>query len=547
MDVLILAAGLGSRLSSYTHNIIPKYLINIDNNTGLYYIINYWNKYANNIYLVIHSKFNLITQFYINSILHEYIDKIKIINYNNSDGTAYTLNYILNNELNKYEINNLLITWCDLYPNEPINFKSINKKTGSNNIHVFTNGNKCRYNLNEKNEIIYSDGNIIGIYYFQNYKIFNLDKSSINNDIVIYLDKIGNIYNYPINNIIDYGDEEKLISILNKNIKTEFNCRYFNSIQLIDNNKLLKKSINDNGNKIIKNEIEWYKYLGKTFFCNYIPKIYSFYEFGFLMEYKINYIPLYKFLNIYEKNINNYDLIEYNEKSIKEAEYNIIKISILKNIINKINILHKIERKKESKIIFFNNLKIEIYDKVINRKNKIQHLLDYFEEINIINGIKIDSFEEVLDKCKNILIQYYEAIDKYEYSIILGDSNFSNILINPDNIEDLIFIDPRGYFGESNIFGCPEYDYSKILYALSGYDNFNNNYFNIKKIDLENKSLDFEIKPFFIDNKIINNYFNKVHQAYLVIIWLSLGDYCKNDIWKCLASYYYGLYLGTKL
>ena len=53
MDVLILAAGLGSRVSKYTHDSIPKYLINIDNHTGLYYLINYWNKYANNIYLAI--------------------------------------------------------------------------------------------------------------------------------------------------------------------------------------------------------------------------------------------------------------------------------------------------------------------------------------------------------------------------------------------------------------------------------------------------------------------------------------------------------------
>ena len=44
MDVLILAAGLGSRVTKYTHNIIPKYLINIDNNTGLYHIIKYWEK-----------------------------------------------------------------------------------------------------------------------------------------------------------------------------------------------------------------------------------------------------------------------------------------------------------------------------------------------------------------------------------------------------------------------------------------------------------------------------------------------------------------------
>ena len=100
MDVLILAAGLGSRLNNYTHNIIPKYLIDLDNNTGLYYIIKYWNTYSRTIYLVINSSYNEITNFYISNILEEYQNKIKIINYDKSDGTAYTLNYILiNNEV----------------------------------------------------------------------------------------------------------------------------------------------------------------------------------------------------------------------------------------------------------------------------------------------------------------------------------------------------------------------------------------------------------------------------------------------------------------
>ena len=195
MDVLILASGLSSRLSKFTHNIIPKYLINLDGNTGLYYLVKYWEQYANNIYLVIHSKYNLITKFYIEQILNDYIDKIKIINYDTSDGTAYTLNYILNNDLKDKNINNLLLTWCDIFPNEKINFKKLhNDKNEKNNIYIFTSGNKCRYMLNDKNEIYPSEnGNIIGIYYFQNFNKFVLDKNCINNDIVSYLSIIGNI------------------------------------------------------------------------------------------------------------------------------------------------------------------------------------------------------------------------------------------------------------------------------------------------------------------------------------------------------------------
>jgi len=543
MDVIILAAGIASRLSKFTHNIIPKYLVNLDDNTGLYYIVKYWNNYANKIYLVIHSKFNIITNFYIKNILKEYSDKIIIINYNNYDGTAYTLNYILKNELKDKNIKNLLLTWCDLYPKDDIDFNKLNNSSTSNNIFVFTNGNKCRYNLTDENKIIHSEennGNIIGIYYFQNFKKFNLDKECINNDIVIYLDKIGNIINFSIDHIIDYGDEIKMNYIIeNKNytkkLSNILNCRFFNNIEIIDKTKLLKKGITDKGKEIIKKEKNWYEYTKSFDINNLIPKIFNIYEYAFLMEYKENYVTVNDYIsnnindNINDNNINNDD----------------IKKIILKNIIDKIKVIHNLEKINVTKVFFFNNLKKEIYDKIIERRNIIIDFINYFGNIKKVNNITIDSFENILNKCKNIIVKYYETIDIYEYSIILGDCQFSNILINKDNLEDIVFIDPRGYFGDSLIHGPTDYDYAKILYAISGYDNFNLNYFNVDHIDNEN--INFEIKGIFFEKNIINKYFNKVHKAYLVIIWLSLAEYNKNNIWKSLASYYYGLYLGTLL
>ena len=560
MDVLILAAGLGSRLNNYTHNIIPKYLIDLDNNTGLYYIIKYWNTYSRTIYLVINSSYNEITNFYISNILEEYQNKIKIINYDKSDGTAYTLNYILNNDLNNIKIDNLLITWCDLYLTEPINFSKLNKSKESN-IYIFTYGNQCRYLLSDNNEITERkecDGNIIGIYYFHNYKKFVLGDYSYNNDIVNYLNILGNLINYKINNIVDFGDENKLLKILENNkINNNLSCRYFNNLTIIDDNKLLKKGVTDKGKELIKNECNWYSFFQKNnnIFINNIvnnvianiiddieinkkynynnsndidnilPKIYNIFDSGYIMEYKKNYIPVYKLLE------NKFD-----EKDV-----------ILRNIINKINKIHSIEKKKESKILFLKNLKIEIYDKIYSRKKIITNFINYFGEINIVNNLKIDTFDNIIEKCRKVLLQYYETLDKYEYSVILGDCQFSNILINQENNNDIIFIDPRGYFGESKIYGPIEYDYAKILYGISGYDSFNTNYFNIKNIDKENKKIDFEINGIIFDKKILKKYFNKVHKAYLVIIWLSLAEYNKNNIWKCLASYYYGLYLGTLL
>ena len=123
MDVIILAAGLGSRVSKYTNNLIPKFLINIDHNTGLYYIIKYWSKYSDNIHLVINSKYNIITNFYLKTVIPDISQNVKIINYDTNDGTAYTINYLLINKIIEIKNKNLLLTWCDIFPDKKINFK----------------------------------------------------------------------------------------------------------------------------------------------------------------------------------------------------------------------------------------------------------------------------------------------------------------------------------------------------------------------------------------------------------------------------------------
>ena len=403
-------------------------------------------------------------------------------------------------------------------------------------------GNSCRYILNEKNEIINCNtgGNIVGIYYFENFEIFDLEKYGkpvLNEDIVVFLKDISShINSYLLENIIDYGDEEKFENINIHNDKI-FKCRYFNNIKIVDDNKLFKCGVDEKGKELINIEMNWYKYIlnNDNDFKNYIPKIYEMYDYGFLMEYKKNYVPLYEYLK--------------NENTSK------IKTNILESILDKINKLHEINKIKEDKNVFMNNLKMEIYDKIINRKKVIDDLLIYFGHIEYVNGVKIDSLENILLKCKNIITQYYNTLDNYEYSVIMGDCQFSNILINNDdstnnseNKNDIIFIDPRGYFGASKIFGPKDYDYAKILYAIYGYDDFNNNNKFIVSFDGENNNkINIPIKSIDFDKSILLKHFNKLHKAYLITIWLSLAEYNKNHIWKCLASYYYGLYLGSTI
>ena len=139
MDVLLVASGKSSRLVNYTKNYLPKYLLNIDNYPALVKIIHYWAKYAKRFFLVIHEQFNSITQFYINNFLKHLKDNIHILNYNNYDGTAYTIQNIFENHLINYNVKNLIISWSDILPKElsiPSLIPSINCLTSESSFTV---------------------------------------------------------------------------------------------------------------------------------------------------------------------------------------------------------------------------------------------------------------------------------------------------------------------------------------------------------------------------------------------------------------------------
>ena len=525
MDVLIVASGKSSRLFNYTKNYIPKYLLNIDNYPALVTIINYWSKYAKRFFLIIDEKFNILTNFTINNFLKELQENIYILNYNNQDGTAYTIDYIYNNYLINYNIKNLLISWCDILPKENLNIDKLKGSEEKNNLFIFTYGNNCRYLLKNNKIMKNSNGNIIGIYYIENlnYNIKNIEK---NIDIVEYFNNFKNIKNYKLNDLLDFGDEEKYKSIINlQNSCEKITCRSFNEINIKDN-LLLKRALNDKGREVIKHEINFYKFLNSLNnkeIINLFPKINEFYESAFSMVYMHDYINLYKFLN---------------------KNNNLRNEMIIKNVIDKLDLLHNFKKIKIEKNQFLHDIKSEMYDKIINRIENIKDILNYFPNFKKVNNVYIDSFDTVINKIQKYLFNYYETLDIFEYHIIHGDTNFSNILINPDN-EEIKFIDPRGYFSKSKIFGLIDYEYAKILYGISGYDNFNNHHFKVEFID--NKEIKFNIKQIDVSSNFINENFNKIHKILLVIIWLGLAEYNKNNIWKCIASYYHGLYLGTLL
>lgn len=269
---------------------------------------------------------------------------------------------------------------------------------------------------------------------------------------------------------------------------------YFNNIEIHDN-KLIKSAKNDYGKNKIKKEINFYEYIIDNNVKLAIPKIYFLNKNSGIieMEYLINCITL---TNIF------YD-IEIN--------------SIINKILEKINILHIFSVINVSKETYLKNMKIETYDKIILRYNETNWLeLSYFNKIKTINNIHFKNINYYLNKINEKLIKIInnEMVD-YNFCLIHGDIHLGNILINNEN--DIYFIDPRGYFGNNDLFGIREYDYAKLLFGISGYSVFD--LMEIDELNIKNGNIEIS----FIDKfcKIYEtNLFDNFTKLLSLTIWL---------------------------
>ena len=306
--------------------------------------------------------------------------------------------------------------------------------------------------------------------------------------------------NYKIFNRIGYG------SFLN-NIYIDY-----------DNNILIKTSKNKAGDKKIKREIQCLLEMQKIGFP--IPLIYDTKETYIKMEFKNNYIELYK--------------VFFNLDSNKKKE-------ILKKIIISLDLLHKSNYISVNNDIIKKDFYIETFHKIKERFINIKPIvskynIEYVNNINILSFDKIESFVcEITDTIYN---NYLSQLNSY--SIIHGDCQFNNILIHQET-GNIVFIDPRGYFGETLIYGLPEYDYAKINFALSGYDWFDNSKSVLSLENILNLSVNIKLinshELMFFDSSIIKLLF--------ICIWLGNAEMFINDEQKCMESYLIASYWTT--
>lgn len=131
--------------------------------------------------------------------------------------------------------------------------------------------------------------------------------------------------------------------------------------------------------------------------------------------------------------------------------------------------------------------------------------------------------------------------DKFHF--IHGDCTFSNLMLREDNMP--VLIDPRGYFGFTELYGDVRYDWAKLYYSIKGnYDRFNLGQFRLEiggdEVTLHIESSQWEdMEADFFTLTGADEYEIKLLHA---VIWLSLTTYAWQDYDSICGAFYNGLY-----
>lgn len=493
MKIIIQAGGKGTRLEWLTRN-KPKCMVPVNNLPIIFYA---FQKFSD-------AEFTIITD-YKSDVLDKYL-KVFAQNYNYKIITAAKKGTIsgIKEALSSYaDDEQFMIIWCDLIladsfeiPTIPGNYIGISKDF------------ECRWSyLNDKfvKEPSYDDG-VAGLFIFENKKC--LENIAEEGAFVGWL----STQHITFKRLNLYGSKEigTLLSYSDNNDSTP-RCRPFNSIEF-KNDLVIKRGITEQGKKIALDEINWYQKIKELHF-EFIPEIYE-------------YEPLIM-KKVQGKNIYEYDCLTKSQKK-----------DILKNIVIALEKLHNLVPPIPAvKDDCLDNYITKTFDRI----NKIKELVPFADRefIKINNQYYKNIFFDK-EKFVSILTSFFPA----EFHLIHGDCTFSNLMFDTFNMKTIL-IDPRGYFGQTKLFGDVDYDWAKLYYSLKGnYDQFNNKKFTL---DIRENEVELAIKPnnwedmeeFFFD--IVPNVNKNKIKALHAVIWLSLTTYAWEDYDSICGAFYNGV------
>ncbi len=492
MKIIVQAGGIGSRLEGLTVN-KPKCLVAINN---LPIIFHLFKKFPS-------AEFSIIADYKV-EVLEKYL-KIFANNYRykiiktNKKGTISGIKEAISD----FDDNEpFMIIWCDLILADDFEIPNCYNWIG------ISNDFECRWSY--KNDLFEKtpskkDG-VAGLFIFENKQILKNIKEE--GAFVPWLQEQNIKFKRlnlkgtkEIGTVLSYCDNELSLP----------RCRVFNKFTFKDD-VVIKTPVDEQGKKIALDEINWYKHIQNLNFKN-IPVIY-------------NYSPLEM------KKIQGKNIFEFENLNIIQKE------EIIKNIIKTIKNLHALEKEKPANL---EDCYSVYYNKTFLRLERVKDLIPLANE----KYIKINSklYKNPLfykDKIKSEIERNYPK----NFNLIHGDTTLSNIMFDLFG-EKAILIDPRGYFGNTKLYGDKDYDWAKLYYSINGgYDNFNRKKFFLK---INDSDIEFSIgknewedmENYFFENlPELNKYKIKLLHG---LIWLSLTTYAWEDYDSICGAFYQGV------
>lgn len=488
--IIVQAGGKGTRLKNLTAN-KPKAIVSVGN---LPIVFHLFRKFPDKRFIIIGD--------YKKDVLDAYLDAFADVDVLTvgTDGNGGTCSGIRNALSIVPDWEPFMLIWSDLVIGDGFEMPT----DGKNHIGI-SETFPCRWSYSSgafKEERSFDDG-IAGLFVFA-------DKSMVSDvpesgEFVRYLSTSGiRFERIGLADSAEYGLIESI------EMPESGRCRPFNSMCVIDG-LLIKKGIDDQGRKLAIREKAWYEHVKGLNVP--VPEIHS-------LE------PLTMEL-IDGRCIHEYHIIDREEKK-KTLVY----------IMDELKTLHSYDSSPVDRYSIFK----AYYRKTLDRISKVRNLVPFANEpYVIVNG----------RRCRNVFFHLDEVrfrvstIPCERFCLIHGDCTFSNMMLRHD-IEP-IFIDPRGYFGDSEIVGDPLYDWAKLYYSLVGdYDQFNLGRFRLSiasdSVDIDVETNGWRCMEEVFEENLPEDISLKDVRFVHALIWLSLTTYAWNDYDSICGAFYLGLY-----
>lgn len=501
MDYIIVqAGGKGTRLKYLTKN-KPKALVPIDNLPMIFHL---FRKYPDKRFIIIAD--------YKKEVMHSYLEVFADVKYQIVDaqgsGTCSGIRQALRLVP---EDKSFMLIWSDLILPEqfvlPEDYDKDND-TPQRNYLGLSQTFPCRWKYEEGcfSEEVSEQYGVAGFFLFRNKK--DLDGIPESGELVRWMQERDLVYDtVGLAGTKEFGLLEEYEKLGREK------CRPFNKITVKDG-LLIKEPVDAQGRKLAVRECAWYE-KAREKGIEILPHIYE------TNPLKMEYIDG---RNIYECDLS------YDEKK-----------RILESLVSSLKKLHA----SETRAVDTFSVTEAYFHKTFARIEKIQDLVPFAREREIlVNGKKCRNvfyYKRELEKAVEKLVSSCEP-----FAFIHGDCTFSNMMLRKNG--EPVLIDPRGYFGFTELYGDVRYDWAKMYYSIAGnYDRFNLKEFRLEIGETTEEGVRLEIasnhwedmeEDFFALTGADKREIRLLH----ALIWLSLTTYAWEDYDSVCGAFYNGLY-----